>query len=544
MGRKMERGRRKENLFLLYYYTILGTLPAQEAPAMKRALSAALIFGFVGFVLPVNSQSIPCSVLTRNPLALQSLLASQLAAERAQVPEEQVLTASDVARLRFGPIQVRCGDAFYVEYRGKDFTLFAEHAGGAMTAFDSPPKASPEHWRKGILLFDDRIGSGQRVVRLSVVHLGQEPQFRNLRIIRAGQTAFEFAQLTGPSASKPTMVESAALPCIPSDSSQANTAHLPLPVNASYSMAQPVSWFGVSMPSPAPRLPSSVAAPPAMMAPANSSSGSETNRFKFTGKELDPESGLYNYGARHYSPSSGRFVSPDEFKGGPVSAFSSSDPLPPGPLPYAEISNPQSLNKYTYTFNNPLNYIDPDGHEAGLTYHRDGRVTAPNLDLNRVSKLVAEGGLDAAGFVPGPIGMAADATNAGISFKQGRIGDGILNSLAIVPLIGDLAKAGSKLASETITVLGHFPGYLEKAKSLGANSFNIDPKVWSKMTEAEKWTANKGFLDDVIKRGDNVTLSTKRSEIRKGSYLEREVEYLLSNGYQWNKDGTGLIRSQ
>ncbi|MGH9788251.1 MAG: hypothetical protein ACRD4U_06070, partial [Candidatus Acidiferrales bacterium] len=46
--------------------------------------------------------------------------------------------------------------------------------------------------------------------------------------------------------------------------------------------------------------------------------------------------------------------------------FSSNDPLPPGPLPYADITNPQSLNKYTYTYNNPLRYTDPTGHFIGL----------------------------------------------------------------------------------------------------------------------------------------------------------------------------------
>ena len=45
-----------------------------------------------------------------------------------------------------------------------------------------------------------------------------------------------------------------------------------------------------------------------------------------------------------------------------MDAFSSSDPLPPGPLPYALITNPQSLNKYAYTWNNPLSFVDPDGH--------------------------------------------------------------------------------------------------------------------------------------------------------------------------------------
>ena len=86
--------------------------------------------------------------------------------------------------------------------------------------------------------------------------------------------------------------------------------------------------------------------------------------YKFTGKERDSESGLDYFEARYYSSGYGRFMSPDEFAGGPVDAFSASDPLPPGPLPYADISNPQSLNKYAYTYNNPLRYTDPDGHDG------------------------------------------------------------------------------------------------------------------------------------------------------------------------------------
>jgi len=88
----------------------------------------------------------------------------------------------------------------------------------------------------------------------------------------------------------------------------------------------------------------------------------DPNPYKFTGKERDTESGLDFFIARYYSSQQGRFLSPDEFTGGPVDAFSSNDPVPPGPLPYTTISNPQSLNKYAYTYNNPLNYIDLDGH--------------------------------------------------------------------------------------------------------------------------------------------------------------------------------------
>ncbi|MGH9863459.1 MAG: RHS repeat-associated core domain-containing protein, partial [Candidatus Acidiferrales bacterium] len=85
------------------------------------------------------------------------------------------------------------------------------------------------------------------------------------------------------------------------------------------------------------------------------------NNYKFTGQERDAESALDNFTARHYASNLGRFLQPDEFTGGPVDAFSANDPAPPGPLPYALITNPQSLNKYTYTWNNPLVYVDPEG---------------------------------------------------------------------------------------------------------------------------------------------------------------------------------------
>ncbi|MCZ2078484.1 MAG: hypothetical protein LC130_26235 [Bryobacterales bacterium] len=44
----------------------------------------------------------------------------------------------------------------------------------------------------------------------------------------------------------------------------------------------------------------------------------------------------------------------DPFTGGQVGQ--------PGPLPYADITDPQTLNKYAYVRNNPLRYVDPDGH--------------------------------------------------------------------------------------------------------------------------------------------------------------------------------------
>ena len=66
------------------------------------------------------------------------------------------------------------------------------------------------------------------------------------------------------------------------------------------------------------------------------------NNYKYTGKELDLETGLYYYGARYYNPEIGRFVQADTLKG--------------------EVSNPQSLNRYAYTMNNPMKFVDPTGN--------------------------------------------------------------------------------------------------------------------------------------------------------------------------------------
>jgi RHS repeat-associated protein len=61
--------------------------------------------------------------------------------------------------------------------------------------------------------------------------------------------------------------------------------------------------------------------------------------------------------------SMGRFTSPDEFRGGIVDAFTGQDIETNTALPYADITDPQTLNKYAYIRNNPLRYIDPTGHE-------------------------------------------------------------------------------------------------------------------------------------------------------------------------------------
>ena len=85
-------------------------------------------------------------------------------------------------------------------------------------------------------------------------------------------------------------------------------------------------------------------------------------RQQFTQKERDTETGLDYFLARYYSSTQGRFTSPDEFTGGPDELYDFTEAASENPTLYADLTNPQSLNKYQYTYNNPLNMVDPDGH--------------------------------------------------------------------------------------------------------------------------------------------------------------------------------------
>jgi RHS repeat-associated protein len=85
-------------------------------------------------------------------------------------------------------------------------------------------------------------------------------------------------------------------------------------------------------------------------------------RRKFTTYKRDDETGLDFAEARYYSARWGRFVSPDEFTGGPDELFDFEEDASNNPTFYSDLENPQSLNKYQYTYNNPLNMTDEDGH--------------------------------------------------------------------------------------------------------------------------------------------------------------------------------------
>ncbi|HEY5884685.1 MAG TPA: RHS repeat-associated core domain-containing protein [Pyrinomonadaceae bacterium] len=92
-------------------------------------------------------------------------------------------------------------------------------------------------------------------------------------------------------------------------------------------------------------------------------------RQKFTAKERDIETGLDYFGARFYSSTQGRFTSVDPSRRSIIGA------------------NPQTWNRYTYTYNNPLALVDDNGKWPKGTHDRLIEKAFPGLTRREIRQI-------------------------------------------------------------------------------------------------------------------------------------------------------------
>jgi RHS repeat-associated protein len=123
------------------------------------------------------------------------------------------------------------------------------------------------------------------------------------------------------------------------------------------------------------------------------------NTIKFTGqyRDTDTVANLDYFGARYYSNTVGRFMSPDWA-------------AKPTTVPYAKFGDPQSLNLYSYTENGPINRIDSDGHMA-VGFTENGIFYVGGYGVNDGSGGLSSPGSQAAAAVSRDIKGTLDITH-------------------------------------------------------------------------------------------------------------------------------------
>jgi len=126
------------------------------------------------------------------------------------------------------------------------------------------------------------------------------------------------------------------------------------------------------------------------------------NRFEFTGKELDDQSGLNYFNARYYDSNLGRFTSIDPVK---------------------------DNHPYAYVANNPTNYVDPSGMDGNSV----DLFTTANYPLHLMGDITTV--VEALDLANSRVGLGSGAR---VSFGGWNFGGSIFNT-------GNAVRAGNLL---------------------------------------------------------------------------------------------------
>jgi len=209
-------------------------------------------------------------------------------------------------------------------------------------------------------------------------------------------------------------------------------------------------------------------------------------------------------GVRAYDPQLQTWTTPDAYAG--------------------DVHDPASQKPYMYNRNNPLIYSDPSGF---CVENQDACMGG--VDWDEVSRFS-----NAMGNVTFLIATSLFPESDALLPARGV---GMVRAAAIGAQAYREASAAAKLS---VIVIGQRGTYLEAATKIGGKALNIAPKVWGALDDvAEKWAANKAFLDEAIKAGDSIKLSS--NPIYSTGLYAKELDYLMEQGYTLSSDLKSLI---
>lgn len=185
------------------------------------------------------------------------------------------------------------------------------------------------------------------------------------------------------------------------------------------------------------------------------------NPIRYAGEYYDEESGLYYLRARYYDPVIGRFISKDSVEG--------------------DITNPLSLNLYTYCVNNPLAFIDPSGNDyvwnrfgevigttTGSTYTDYSQAATDRYGGEQYKSTPWTGGSSSSGT-----SSSSSSSSGGTSSSGGSYGSSGSSSSSIS--ISNLIASNQSIGEQIWAGMSQVPGALSNAgRELPGAIFNND----------------------------------------------------------------------
>ncbi len=307
-------------------------------------------------------------------------------------------------------------------------------------------------------------------------------------------------------------------------------------------------------------------------------SATQDGKEKFATYFRDSETGLDYANNRYHQPGMGRFMTPDSLSSG-------------------DITDPGSLNRYSYVEGDPINRFDPAGScyatvsygsiilssvyyscpEDAMRYPTDKQVltyyppqTAPALarwqllagqftDLNNQLNTFAQGcPLGQTRMGDGTCDVKLNSAALQIislinQFNPGGFINGFISTMVAQLAAGEIAGAVATgewaVASAGNILIGRTAdAYVELGGALGATTFSVPSSVWETLDDAARWALNKAFLDAAVANGSGIILgSDARAALADpdlaGSFFVRELNYLMSLGYTISQDGTQMVRT-